>query len=68
MAKKISTTTAIEHEAVRTGSNVESLKQVFSDNFFYVQGKFRDVATPHDIYMAAAYSVRDRVMERWIAL
>ena len=65
MAKKIPTT-GIEHEAVRTGSSVESLKQAFLDNLFYVQGKFRDVATPHDIYMAAAYSVRDRVMERWI--
>ena len=65
MAKKIPTTT-IEHEAVRTGSSVESLKQAFLDNLFYVQGKFRDVATPHDIYMAAAYSVRDRVIERWI--
>ncbi len=33
MAKKIPVT-SIEHEAVRTGSSVESLKQAFLDNLF----------------------------------
>jgi len=66
MAKKKPTTASIELETVRTGSSVEALKQAFTDNLFYLQGKFRDVAMPHDLYMAAAYSVRDRVLERWI--
>ncbi|MBV5276082.1 MAG: glycogen phosphorylase, partial [Lamprocystis purpurea] len=38
----------------------------FIDNLFYVQGRFRDVATPNDLYMAAAYTVRDRLLERWL--
>ena len=68
MAKKIPTAMGIELEAVRTGSSVEALKQSFLDNLSYIQGKFRDVATPHDLYMAAAYSVRDRVLERWMKM
>jgi starch phosphorylase len=67
MAKKIPTTKGIELEAVRTGSSVESLKQAYLDNLLYIQGRIRDVATPHDLYMAAAYSVRDRVIARWVS-
>jgi starch phosphorylase len=68
MGQKIPTAVDIGLEDVRTGSSVEALKQAYLDNLFYIQGKFRDVATPHDLYMAAAYSVRDRVMERWIKM
>jgi starch phosphorylase len=67
MAKKKPTTTGIELEAVRTGSSVESLKQAYLDNLLYIQGRIRDVATRHDLYMAAAYSVRDRVIARWVS-
>jgi len=66
MGKKIPGVPGPELESVRTGSSVESLKQAFLDNLGYIQGKFRDVATPHDFYMAAAYSVRDRVLVRWM--
>jgi xylulose-5-phosphate/fructose-6-phosphate phosphoketolase len=38
----------------------------YIDNLFYIQGRFREVATPNDLYMAAAYTVRDRLLERWI--
>jgi starch phosphorylase len=55
-----------EPEAVRTGGSVETLKQAFVDNLFYVQGRFMPVATPNDFYMALAYTVRDRLLERWI--
>ena len=55
-----------ELEDIRTGSSVEALKRAYLDNLFYIQGKYCDVATPHDLYMAAAYSVRDRVLARWI--
>ncbi|MCU7936889.1 MAG: glycogen/starch/alpha-glucan phosphorylase [Candidatus Thiodiazotropha sp. (ex Dulcina madagascariensis)] len=55
-----------EREHTRTGLSKESLKRAFKDNLFYVQARFQDVATPHDLYMAAAYTVRDRMFERWI--
>ncbi len=57
---------AAPRERTRTGMSQEALKQAFIDNLFYVQGRFRDVATPNDLYMAAAYTVRDRLLERWL--
>ncbi|MDJ0805574.1 MAG: glycogen/starch/alpha-glucan phosphorylase [Gammaproteobacteria bacterium] len=54
------------HEEVRVGMSKQALIRAFYDNLFYVQGRFKDVATPSDLYMAAAYTVRDRMLERWI--
>jgi starch phosphorylase len=59
-------TDSAEREHVRTGMSVDALKQAFQDNLFYVQGRFRDVATLQDDFMALAYTVRDRMLERWI--
>src|SRR5260221_14615778 len=53
-------------ENVRTGLSVETLKQALADNLFYVQGKFRAIATKNDLYMALACTVRDRLLHRWI--
>ncbi len=66
MSTQIPAAPISEREDVRTGSSVEALKRAYLDNLFYIQGKFADTATPHDLYMAAAYSVRDRVLARWI--
>jgi starch phosphorylase len=55
------------HEHTRTGLSKKALKQAYIDNLFYTQGRFPEVATPNDLYMAAAYTVRDRLLERWIA-
>ncbi|MEW6071848.1 MAG: glycogen/starch/alpha-glucan phosphorylase [Planctomycetota bacterium] len=53
-------------ERTRTGMGAQALRQAFLDNLFYVQGRFLDVATRTDLYMAAAYTVRDRLLDRWI--
>ncbi|MBV8176113.1 MAG: glycogen/starch/alpha-glucan phosphorylase [Verrucomicrobia bacterium] len=53
-------------EDVRTGLTVETLKQDLADNLYYVQGKFRAIATKNDFYMAQAYTVRDRQLRLWI--
>src|SRR6201987_5673556 len=50
----------------RTGLSVATLKRALADNLFYVQGKFRAIATKNDYYMALAYTVRDRLLQRWI--
>jgi glycogen phosphorylase len=50
----------------RTGLSVATLKRALADNLFYVQGKFREIATKNDLYMALAYTVRDRLLQRWI--
>ncbi len=56
---------AIEDD--RTGLSKEALKRAFLDNLYYVQGKFPALATKHDYYMALAYTVRDRLLQRWIS-
>ena len=45
----------------------ESFKHDFLDNLFCVQGKIPALATRHDYYMALAYTVRDRMLHRWIS-
>ncbi len=50
----------------RTGLSKEALKRSFLDNLFYLQGKFPALATKQDYYLALAYTVRDRMLERWI--
>ena len=63
MTKKIDTIDEDGH----TGLSKESLKHAFLDNLFYVQGKFPALATKHDYYLALAYTVRDRLLQRWIS-
>jgi starch phosphorylase len=53
-------------ENVRNGVTVESLLQAFTDNLHYLQGKDELFATVYDYYMALAYTVRDRLMNRRI--
>lgn len=50
----------------RTGLSVETLKRAFADNLFYIQGKFPAIASKNDYYMALAYTVRDRLLRRWL--
>ena len=54
------------HEHTRIGMSIEALKRAFNDNLFYLQGRYYDVATDNDKYMAAAHTVRERLLERWI--
>jgi glycogen phosphorylase len=51
---------------VRTGLSVPAISRAFVENLFYVQGKFPAIATKNDLYMALAYTVRDRLLHRWI--
>ena len=51
----------------RTALSKEAIKNSFLDNLFYVQGKFPALATKNDYYMALAFAVRDRMLQRWIS-
>ena len=51
----------------RTALSKDALKNAFLDDLFYVQGKFPALATKNDYYMALAYAVRDRMLQRWIS-
>ncbi len=50
----------------RTGLRVETLRRALADNLFYIQGKYPGIATKNDFYLALAYTVRDRLLQRWI--
>jgi starch phosphorylase len=50
----------------RTGMSVETLRRAFADNLFYLQGKDESNANLRDYYEALAYTVRDRLLHRFI--
>jgi glycogen phosphorylase len=52
-------------EPTRTGLSAETLQRAVLDNLTYIQARLPEFATPHDWYMALAYTVRDRMLERW---
>ncbi len=51
----------------RTALTKDALKSALLDDLFYMQGKFSALATTNDYYMALAYAVRDRMLQRWIS-
>jgi starch phosphorylase len=53
-------------EPARTAFSVDAIKRDFLDNLVCIQARFRDVATRNDYYQALAYTVRDRLLARWI--
>ncbi len=63
-AKKAAPKIRVEDD--RTGIENETLKRAFLDNLFYIQGKYPEVASKNDYYMALAYTVRDRLLHRWL--
>jgi glycogen phosphorylase len=58
---------SLQFDGDRTALTKEALKNAFLDDLFYVQGKFPALATKNDYYMALAYAVRDRMLQRWIS-
>jgi len=66
-SQPIATPSPARVEDDRTGLGKDALKQAFVDNLYYVQGKFPALATKHDYYMALAFTVRDRLLQRWIS-
>ena len=43
-----------------------ALKRGFLEHLYFTMGKYPAVANQHDLYMALSYTIRDRMMERWI--
>lgn len=57
----------LTREETRTGLSPETLKRAILNHLFYAQGKFPEIATRNDYYMAMSYAVRDRLQQRWVA-
>ncbi|MGA7981944.1 MAG: glycogen/starch/alpha-glucan phosphorylase [Chromatiaceae bacterium] len=53
-------------ESYRTGHDADSIRRSFLDNLYFIQARFPEVATRNDYYLALAWTVRDRLMRRWI--
>jgi len=49
---------------VRTGMDVESLKQAITEHLFYQQGRNIVNTSLNDLYMAVSYTVRDRLLQK----
>src|SRR6516162_9644492 len=52
---------------VRTGLGADVIAKALIDNLHCLQGKLPQHATRNDWYMALAYTIRDRMMDRYIA-
>ncbi|MGF6444090.1 glycogen/starch/alpha-glucan phosphorylase [Paraburkholderia youngii] len=61
------TTTPQSMDAARTGLSAAALQRGVLDNLLCLLGRYPAIASPHDWYMALAYSVRDRMLARWAA-
>ena len=49
---------------VRTGMDVESLKQAITEHLFYQQGRNIVNTSLNDLYLAVSYALRDRLKQR----
>jgi glycogen phosphorylase len=57
----------VDAVSVRTGSGAEVIARALIDNLRCLQGKLPEHATRNDWYMALAYTVRDRLIDRYIS-
>lgn len=55
-----------QRDDIRTGSSPDSISQAFLDNLYYTRGRIPALASRTDLYLALAYTVRDRLLDRWI--
>ena len=53
-------------QETRTANSPEALERAIMDNLYSIQGRVPRTATRNDWYMAVAYTVRDRIMHRWM--
>jgi starch phosphorylase len=64
--KEVGGVQGMPYEGNQIGESVEALKRAIMDNLYYRGARIPAVATRNDWYLAVAYTVRDRIMNRWI--
>ncbi len=57
---------APEEEKSEMDLSPDALRKAFIENLHYVQGRLLSTATLCDLYMAIAYTVRDKMLVRWL--
>jgi glycogen phosphorylase len=58
--------TAHDRQSIRTGLEPDAIARALIDNLHCLQAKPPELATRNDWYMALAYTVRDRMIHRYI--
>lgn len=53
-------------EDIRIGLSSNAIKRAILENLYFIQARVPKVATLNDWYMALAYTVRDRMLDRFI--
>jgi starch phosphorylase len=48
------------------GMATQKFRQEFLRHLFHTQGRVLEMATPNDLYMSLAYTVRNHLLERWL--
>ena len=66
MTAKSQSGSVIRIEDDRTGLGKETLKRAYLDHLYYIQGKVPESASKWDQYLALSYTIRDRIMQRWL--
>jgi len=54
-------------EDVRTRSTSEAIRIDILENLYFIQARVPEIATRNDWYMALAFTVRDRMLDRWVS-
>ena len=49
-----------------SGTEIRKFSWEFLRHLFYTQGRTLETATPNDLYMALAFTVRNQLLERWL--
>ena len=57
----------LHDESIRTGRGADAMAQALIDNLRFLQAKLPQHATRRDWYMALAYTVRDRMLDQYMA-
>ena len=57
----------VSPQETRISDQPEALAQALMDNLYYVLGRIPRTATLNDWYLALAYTVRDRILHRWMS-
>jgi starch phosphorylase len=56
----------VVEDNIRLGLDAPTIRQDFEKKLFFELAKFREVATRNDCYLALAYVIRDRLLQRWV--
>ena len=53
--------------SIRIGRSIDAIQRSFLDNLFYVVGRTLEDASPVDHYTALSYTIRDRLLARFVS-